>query len=97
MDCIQAAIRGDLEKVAHLSFNCLECGLCSIRCPAEITPHLVARLARRLCAKYMVPLDECVNERTKEIEEGKFDKKLERYVRMSVEELMKLYAEREFI
>jgi Fe-S oxidoreductase len=97
MDFIQFAIRADLEKVAHLSFDCLECGLCAIRCPAEIVPHLIARLARRLHAKYMMPPDKQVRERIREIEEGKFDKELERYVKMDAKKLKKLYAERRFM
>jgi len=97
MDFVQAALRGDLETAAHLSFECLECGLCAMRCPAEITPYLIGRLARRLYAKYMLPLDERVEKRMKEIEEGKFDRELERYARKSADELRKLYAERKFM
>ena len=94
MEYVQAALRGDLEKVMHLSFECVECGLCAMRCPAEIKPYLVARLARRLYAKYMVPLDKRVRKREEEIKEGKFDKELERLMKMSVERLKELYEER---
>ena len=39
MDYIQAAMRGDIEKVMDLSFDCLSCGLCAIRCPSEIVQY----------------------------------------------------------
>ena len=51
MDYIQAAKRGDIEKVMDLSFDCLSCGLCAIRCPAEIVHYNVGILGRRLYGK----------------------------------------------
>ncbi len=41
MDYIQAIIRGDIEKAADLSFDCIMCGLCAMRCPAEIVLSLI--------------------------------------------------------
>ena len=37
----------DHEKVADMSFDCIMCGLCASRCPAEIVQYNVALLARR--------------------------------------------------
>ena len=48
MGYINAAIRGDIEKVADMSFDCIMCGLCASRCPAEIVHYHVGLLARRL-------------------------------------------------
>jgi len=31
MDYIQAALRGDIEETARLSFDCIQCGLCTVR------------------------------------------------------------------
>ena len=53
MDYIQAAIRGDIEQVMDLSFDCLSCGMCAIRCPAEIVQYNVGLLGRRLYGKYL--------------------------------------------
>ena len=36
MDYMAAAMRGDIERLAELSFDCVMCGLCTSRCPAEI-------------------------------------------------------------
>ena len=73
MQYVQAAMRGDIEEVARLSFECIMCGLCASRCPAEIVQYNVAILCRRLYAKYMAPKAKHVASRVKEIEAGKFD------------------------
>ncbi len=36
MEYISAALRGDIEKAAELSFPCVMCGICTSRCPAEL-------------------------------------------------------------
>ncbi|MBQ4023934.1 MAG: (2Fe-2S)-binding protein, partial [Treponema sp.] len=52
MQYIAYAQRGDFEKCAELSFDCVMCGCCSSRCPAGISHPQVAELARRLNGKY---------------------------------------------
>jgi len=91
MDFVQAAIKGDIKEVAELSFDCIQCGLCAIRCPMGIVPYYPALLARRLYGRYIAPRSKHLRERIKEIEEGKFDAEMERYTRMTVEELKKEY------
>jgi ferredoxin len=95
MDYVQAAIRGDFEEVAELSFDCIACGLCAIRCPTEIVPYNMALLARRLYGKYTMPKARHIEERIKEIEDGKFDGEIKKLVKMSMEELKKEYEKRE--
>lgn len=95
MDFVQAAIRGDFEEVAELSFDCITCGLCAIRCPAEIVPYNMALLARRLYGKYTMPKAGHVEERIKEIEHGKFDVEIKKLVKMGIEGLKKEYEARE--
>jgi len=97
MDFVQAAIRGDIEQVAKLSFDCIMCGLCAMRCPAEIVPYNMALLARRLYGKYTMPKAKHIEERIKEVEEGKFDGEIDRFVKMSLEELKEEYRKREII
>jgi heterodisulfide reductase subunit C len=97
MDFVQAAIRGDIEQVAKLSFDCIMCGLCAMRCPAEIVPYNMALLARRLYGKYTMPKAKHVEERIKEVEEGKFDGEIDRFVKMNLEELKEEYRKREII
>lgn len=94
MEYIQAALRGDLERAAKLSFECIMCGLCVSRCPAEIVHYNVAILCRRLYAKYLVAQAEDLAKRIKEIAEGKFNKELDELIKMDKEKLKKLYGER---
>jgi len=94
MDYVQAALRGDIAKAADLSFDCIMCGLCAARCPAEIVQYHVGLLARRLYGRYVAPKAKHVQDRLKEIEEGKFDQEMERLMQMGEEELKKLYVSR---
>lgn len=94
MDYIQAALRGDIEQAAKLSFECIMCGLCVSRCPAEIMHYNVGLLCRRLYSKYLVPEAGDLAKRVEEIAEGKFNKDVEELMHMDKEKLKKLYAER---
>ena len=55
MQYIAYAQRGEYEKCAEQSFDCVMCGICSSRCPAGISHPQVAMLARRLNGKYIAP------------------------------------------
>ncbi|MBQ8686926.1 MAG: 4Fe-4S ferredoxin [Ruminococcus sp.] len=70
MQYIAYAQRGEYEKCAEESFDCVMCGCCSTRCPAGISHPQVAMLARRLNGKYIAP--ECVHlkDRVEEIASG---------------------------
>jgi formate hydrogenlyase subunit 6/NADH:ubiquinone oxidoreductase subunit I len=92
MEYINAAIRGDFEKVAKESFDCISCGLCAVRCPAEIVHYGMAQLARRLYGRYGLPQEENVNRRVKEIDEGKYEEEFERVMKLSQDELKEIYV-----
>ncbi|MEO0079558.1 MAG: 4Fe-4S dicluster domain-containing protein [candidate division WOR-3 bacterium] len=96
MGYIQAAIRGDIARVADMSFDCIMCGLCASRCPAEIVHYNVALLARRLYGAKIAPKAPHLAERLKEIAAGKFTAGLDRLTRMNEAELSeKYYKERD--
>ncbi len=95
MDYMAAAIRGDIEKVARLSFQCVMCGACAAKCPAEISQPNVALLARRIYGRLILPLPESLSHRISDIEKGRYKKILGRLQQMSTEELMVVYTERE--
>lgn len=95
MDYMAAAMRGDIERVAELSFDCVMCGLCTSRCPAEICQYNMAILARRLYGKYIAPKAEHLSEMVTQIAEGRYDKMMKGITEVSVDELRKLYTQRE--
>ena len=95
MDYINAAIRGDIEAVMDLSFDCLSCGLCAIRCPAEIVQYNVGLLAKRLYGKYLAKESQQLKKRINEIKQHKYDKEYQELMKMKKEELKKKYYERD--
>ncbi|MBC7093805.1 (2Fe-2S)-binding protein [Candidatus Bipolaricaulota bacterium] len=95
MDAVQAALRGDIRQVAELTFDCVQCGLCAMRCPAEIAHYHVWQLARRLCGAYLTPRAQHLARRVAEVESGAFDAELDRLMGMGKDELAKAYQARD--
>lgn len=95
MDYVAAAMRGDLKKVATLSFECVMCGACAAKCPAEISQPTMALLARRLYGRHVLSLPESLYQRIKDIEKGRYGPPLKRLIRLSTEELKDIYTLRE--
>jgi succinate dehydrogenase/fumarate reductase-like Fe-S protein len=90
-----AALRGDLPAVADASFDCIMCGLCVARCPAELVPPNVALVARRLYGRYLAPPAEHLRKRLAEIEAGAFDAELAELKALPPAELKARYNARE--
>ena len=95
MQYIAYAQRGDFTKCAEESFDCVMCGVCSSRCPAGISHPQVAMLARRLNGKYIAPHCEHLDERVKEIKEGKYEKIIEDLMGKPIDQIKELYNNRE--
>lgn len=98
MQYIAYAQRGEYDKCAEESFDCVMCGVCSSRCPAGISHPQVAMLARRLNGKYLAPECGHLNDRVNEINEGIFDEKIKELMTKSVdniEEIKAMYNSRE--
>lgn len=95
MDYVALIGRGDLTKAAEVSFSCVMCGLCAIRCPAQISQHTAAMYVRRLAGRYLAPKAQHLAKRVAEVKEGRFDAKLGKLKAMSKEELKTFYANRE--
>ena len=94
MQYIAYAQRGEFDKVAKLSFDCVMCGCCSTRCPAGISHPQVAMLARRLNGKYIAPEAKHLTQRVKEIEDGLCTAEIEAIMAKPIEELKELYNNR---
>ena len=90
-----AGMRGDIAKMADLSFDCIMCGLCAARCPAEEAQYNIAILARRLYGRYLALRSQHLQDRLEEIEAGTFDADLEELKGLDKEELMTRYKARD--
>lgn len=90
-----AGMRGDIAGMANLSFDCIMCGLCAARCPAEEAQYNIAILARRLYGRYLAPRSKHLQERLEEIEAGEFDERLAELKQLSREELVACYQARD--
>lgn len=91
MEFMSAAMMGDLERVAELSFECIMCGLCASRCPGETVQYNIGILARRLYARHMRPAAPDLIKRVEEVEAGEFDEELETLINASDTELRERY------
>jgi L-lactate utilization protein LutB len=95
MEYISAALRGDIEKAADLSFPCVMCGICTSRCPAELGQYNIGMLCRRLTGKYIRPQAEHLKEQVQRIESGRYEEPLKKLMISDLETLRRLYVERE--
>jgi heterodisulfide reductase subunit C len=94
MNYVQAALKGDFGEVAERSFDCIACGLCAMRCPAEIVPYHIALLARRIYGKTRLPKSTEAEAMIQAIEKGTYDQALTEYAQKSLKDLKTLYEER---
>ena len=94
MQYIAYAQRGDFQKCADLSFDCVMCGICS-RCPAGISHPQVAELARRLNGRYLQPKSQHLIDRVNEINEGKCEELIQQLMQKPLAEIKELYNTRE--
>jgi ferredoxin len=90
-----AGMKGDIAEMADLSFDCIMCGLCAARCPAEEAQYNIAILARRIFGRYLAPRSEHLTQRLEEIEAGAFDAELEVLKELNRDELMARYEARD--
>jgi ferredoxin len=90
-----AGMKGDISAMADLSFDCIMCGLCAARCPAEEAQYNIAILARRIYGRYLAPRSEHLQRRLEEIEAGLFDTQLAELKGLGREELTVRYQARE--
>ena len=95
MEFIAAAMRGDIAKVAELSFECIMCGTCASKCPAELSQHQIAVLARRIYGSHILPPSGNLQSRVGEIEEGRYQSVLDALEKLNRDQLKELYSQRE--
>jgi ferredoxin len=95
MDAISALKQGNIAEAALLSFDCIQCGLCTSRCFGELAQYHMFQLARRIYGARILPRAEHLAEMIKAINEGKYDDILDELKHVKKDELQKLYQERE--
>lgn len=95
MDYISALKRGDIKRAAELSFDCIQCGLCSSRCMGELPQYHIAQLARRINGAYLTPEAEHLKTMVANIQAGRYAECLNDLKVMDEERLKKIYTDRE--
>lgn len=94
-DYMAAAMRGDIARVADLSFDCIMCGMCVSRCPAEEAQPNIAILARRLYGRNLAPRAQHLAKRVAEVQAEQFDDDLAKLKAMPEAELRQQYNSRD--
>ena len=92
---IQNALRGNIAKAAELSFDCIQCGMCAMRCPADIKHYHVGQLVRRLRGRYLDTWSPDLALRMKDIESGKSEKEIDELMALDKGAITKRYKNRE--
>ena len=95
MDAISALKQGNITEAARLSFDCIQCGLCTSRCFGELAQYHMLQLARRIYGARIVPRAEHLAEMVEAVNEGRYDRFLNELKQVKDDELKKLYQERE--
>ena len=95
MDAISALKQGNIAETARLTFDCIQCGLCTSRCFGELAQYHMFQLARRIYGAKIAPRANHLARMVESIDEGKYDKFLEELKKASEQELKRLYQERE--
>jgi len=93
MNYISAAIRGDLKQVVELSIECVMCGLCAARCPAELSPHNIALFIRRLYGTHMLTRSSQLEKRLKDIEQGVYQADIAALKKTDSKKLQEMFDE----
>jgi Fe-S oxidoreductase len=88
-------MRGDIARIADLSFDCIMCGMCVSRCPAEEAQPNIAILARRLYGRNLAPRAQHLADRVAEVNAGMFDDEITRIKTLPDTELRQMYNTRD--
>jgi succinate dehydrogenase/fumarate reductase-like Fe-S protein len=94
-DYMAAAMRGDIARLADLSFDCIMCGMCVSRCPAEEAQPNIAILGRRLYGRNLAPRAQHLADRVAEVNAGQYDDALAEIKVMPDAELRQAYNTRD--
>jgi len=83
-----AAMKGDVARLADLSFDCIMCGLCAARCPAK-RPNITLRSWPGGLWCYLAPHSQHLAGRLEELKAGQYSEELAQLKQMAREELVR--------
>ena len=95
MHYVAASLRGEIGELADMSFDCIMCGLCVARCPAELVPPHIGLLGRRLYNRGLVAQAPDLAARIAELDSGAYQDEVGALKAMSAEELKSRYVTRD--
>ncbi len=90
---VRALRKGDFEKVRTLSLECIQCGMCAVRCPQGLTPFAMALMVRRVLSKSQYnPTPDFLTSLTQS-HNNHWQADIERYKSLSHKDLLKVYQD----
>jgi len=95
MDYVAAIKRGDLALANELSFDCIQCGLCTSRCMAEMAQYHIAQMVRRIHGGKIAPRAGHLSTMVQDIANGKFTEGLDKLKAMEEETMKEVYQARQ--
>ena len=93
MNYVSAALSGDWQQVKALSMECIMCGMCAARCPAELAPFNIAMLVRRMVGKETHQPPPHIRQRLQDIKEGVYKAELSELLGLDNDALLIRYQE----
>jgi len=95
MDYVAAIKQGNLAKANELSFDCIQCGLCTSRCMAEMAQYHIAQMVRRIHGSKIAPRSGHLQKMVESIDDGQFDQGLDELKAMDEETMKDVYQNRQ--
>jgi len=84
---VWCAVFGNFDQVAELTMSCNSCGLCVVRCPADMAPNLIALYARRAHGVHELKPPKRLTDRVGQIDAGSYGCEWTKLQSMSDQEL----------
>jgi ferredoxin len=90
---VWCAVFGNFDQVAELTMSCNNCGLCVMRCPADMAPNLIALYARRAYGVHEMKPPERLTHRIEEIRSGAWTAEWTRLQAMNDQDMVRFCTE----